>query len=365
MLKIISLPVGQDGCSGYRIRKPLKGLQKYTNHDTYIIDLTKDNMTELMKAMPSVDVIFMRPGSEKGLMEIQRLFEDKVGHKLKAKIVLDIDDNVDLISPYSQFYQSYGLEEYKHDGKYIWKNGESGFSLQSNLARMSYLKWGMKNADLITVTTNKLAEHALEYNKNVYVNDNSIDFNVWWKCNNKINEPLKVYWGGSPSHYADWYSIKEPLNKLMREHKFTLYMAGSQYKGVFDEDNLDKVIALPWVSFEAHSYRSMAMQADIGIIPLADEPFNHYKSCIKYYENSAMGLPSVVANVPPYSNEITNKNAMIYSNGDEFYKGLKELITNKGLRANISNAAYNYVKKNHSLELESIKLGKRLEELCK
>lgn len=365
-LKIISLPVGLDACSGYRIRKPLEGLQKYTDHDTYIIDLQRDNMTDLMKVMPSVDVIFMRPGSEQGLMKIQSLFKDKIGHDLKAKLVLDIDDNVDIISPYSQFYSNYGLKEYKHGDQYVWKDGEKGFSIQANLAKMSYLKWGMKNADLIVVTTDKLAEHALEYNQNVYVNDNTIDFNHWYRLNNKVNSPLRVVWQGSPSHYEDWYAIKEPLNRLMDEFDFEMIMLGSQYNGIFDEKHRSRVRALPWVSFDAHSYRMMTLQADIGIIPLADLPFNHYKSSIKFYENAAMGLPSVVSNILPYSQSIKNgKTAIGYNTSEEFYEGMKKLITNKGLRANIANAAYNWVKENKSLELESKKLGERLEELCR
>lgn len=366
MLKIISLPVDESACGFYRVRKPLEGLQKYTEHDTYIIDLQKDNMTDLMKVMPSVDVIYMRPGSEQGLMQIQSLFKDKIGHELKAKIVLDIDDNVDIISPYSQFYSNYGLKEYKHGDTFIWKDGEKGFSIQANLARMSYLKWGMKNADLITVTTDKLAEHALQYNDNVYVNDNTIDFNHWYRLNNKINKSLRVVWQGSPSHYEDWYAIKEPLNKLMEEFDFEMIMLGSQYQGIFDEKHRSRVKALPWVPFGAHSYRMMTLQADIGIIPLADLPFNWYKSSIKWYENAAMGVPSIVSNVLPYSNSIKHgKNAMAYNSEEEFYKGMKELLTNKGLRANIANSAYNYVKENKSLELESKKLGERLEELCK
>jgi len=365
-LKIISLPVDESACGYYRIRKPLEGLQKYTEHDTYIIDTSKDDVTELMKAMPSVDVIFMRPGAEQGLMQIQNLFKDKVKSPLKAKIVLDIDDNVDIISPYSQFYSNYGLEEYKHGDKYIWKDGERGFSIQTNLARMSYLKWGMKIADLITVTTDKLAEHALEYNKNVYVNDNTLDFNHWYRLNNKINKPLRVVWQGSPSHYEDWYAIKEPLNKLMDEFDFEMIMLGSQYQGIFDEKHRSRVKALPWVNFQAHSYRMMSLQADIGIIPLADLPFNHYKSSIKFYENAAMGLPSVVSNILPYSKSIKHgKTAMGYNSPDEFYDSMKKLLENKGLRSNIANAAYIWVRENKSLELESKKLAERLEQLCK
>lgn len=365
-LKILSLPVDLSACGYYRIRKPLEGIKKYTEHDTAVIDLSRENIADLAKVFPEIDIIYMRPGSEFGWLKIKEI--PALQGRIKAKVVLDIDDNTDLVSPYSQFYASYGTAEFTDPdtGIKIWEDGKAGFSIQANLTRLSYLKWGLKNADLVTVTTKKLAEHALEYNQNVYVNDNTIDFNHWWRLDNKINKPLRIVWQGSPSHYADWYSIKQPLNKLMKEFDLELIMMGSQYEGVFDEENKKKVRALPWVAFDAHSYRMMSIQADIGIIPLADEPFNHYKSAIKMYENNAMGLPSLVANVTPYKEEIVEGvNALSYSNDQEFYDKLKKLITNKGLRANLSNSSYQWVRKHKSLEEESKKLAKRLEELCK
>lgn len=360
-LKILSLPVDRSACGFYRVRKPLEGIKKYTKSDTHVMDLSSDKMEDIMKILPEVDVIYMRPGSEQGMMKMKEV----EGVKIKAKWVMDIDDNTDFISPYSDFYRTYGTEEFKHEDTYIWKNGEKGFDIQANIGRLTYLKWGFKNVDMITVTTEKLAEYARQYNDNVYVNDNTIDFNHWWRLDHKINKPLKVVWQGSPSHYEDWYVIKEPLNKLMREYGFEVIMLGSSYEGIFDKEHLPRVKSLPWVAFDAHSYRMMSLQADIGIIPLADLPFNHYKSSIKFYENAAMGLPSVVANVLPYSESIEDgKTALAYNNQQEFYDKMKKMLDNKGLRANIANNAYQWVKKNKSQEEEAKKLEKRLIELC-
>ena len=365
-LNILSLQVGEDGCSGYRIRKPLHGLGKYTDHNYHIIDSYKDSMEDIVKVLPEIDIVFMRPGAENGMFQIKNIFETKVKHKLKAKWVLDIDDNLDDVSPLSQFYKEYGLAEATYQGKKLWEDGRDGFFLDKNRERLASLQWGLKNCDMVIVTTEKLAEHAREYNDNVYVNDNSIDLDVWWKGNNKINKPLKIVWQGSPSHYEDWYEIKDGVNKILSEYDVELLMLGSNYKGIFDEENLEKVKTLPWVKFDAHSYRMMSIQADIAIIPLADTNFNHNKSSIKWYEMSAMGIPSVVANVKPYADVIQHeKTAMAYNTPEEFYEGLKKLIENKGLRKNIGNAARLWIEKNKSLEVETKKLSKRLEELAR
>lgn len=365
-LNIISLPVGLDACSCYRVRKPLSGIERFTDHHTHIIDVSKDDSEELVKVFPLVDVVLMRPGAELGMKKIKDIFLNKIKVPLKAKWVMDIDDNLDAISPLSQFYQSYGLVEANYLNKPLWRDGKNGFSIQNNLVRKTYLQWGLINADLVTVTTERLAEYIKKnYNSNVFVFDNTIDFDEWWRLNNKLNKPLKIVWQGSPSHYEDWFEIKEPLNKILREFKVELYMLGSNYLGIFDQDNRSKVKTLPWVSFDAHSYRMMSLQPDIAIVPLAKNKFNQYKSSIKWYEMSAMGVPSIVADVEPYSLSIKHKKtAIAYHNPQEFYEGLKLLIENKGLRKNIANNAYQWVFKNKDLKDESIKLSKRLEMLC-
>ncbi|RMD73096.1 MAG: glycosyltransferase family 1 protein [Cyanobacteria bacterium J149] len=361
-MKILSLPVDRSACGYYRIRKPLEGLRRYAGDETYVLedkDFRGDALQDLIRALPEIDIIFMRPGAELGMRKLKQIIPN-----LKAKFVMDIDDAVDYVSPYSAFYKDFGTKEFKHEDMWVWKDGENGFDIQRNKLKIASLKQGLREADLVTVTTQKLAEYAYEFNPEVYINDNTIDFNHWWRLNNKINKPLKVIWQGSPSHYVDWYPIKDALNKLMDNYMFELYMLGSNYKGIFEKKHLSRVKTLPWVHFEAHSYRMMSIQADIGIIPLSTDIFNQYKSCIKLYENMAMGLPSVVSNVLPYSEVIEEgKNALGYKTPEEFYKKMELLLTNKGLRKNIANAGYQWVKKHKDLKDASIKLHERLEEL--
>lgn len=364
-MNILSLPVDKSACGQYRIRKPLSAIKEYTSSDVHILDMQKDDMQEIIKVLPNVDVIFIRPGAEEGMRRIKNM--PALQGILKAKWVMDIDDNTDYISPYSQFYKEYGQSEYTDPdtGLKLWQDGVNGFSLADNAIRLANLEYGLREVDMVTVTTEKLAEFARKYNDNVYINDNSVDLRHWWVLNSKINKPLRVVWQGSPSHYEDWYAIKDPLNKLMDEYDFKLILLGSGHKSLFKDEHKDRVEIHPWIHFDAHSYRMMSLQGDIGIIPLADLPFNHYKSSIKWYENAAMGLPSIVSNVTPYKEEIQDgKTAMAYSNNQEFYDKMKQLLDNKGLRKNIANNARQWVEKNKTQKKLAIELEKRLKELC-
>jgi O-antigen biosynthesis protein len=141
--------------------------------------------------------------------------------------------------------------------------------------------------------------------------------------------------------------LKKPLNELMRKYQFKLVMAGSHFEGIIDEDNRHLVEVMSWLPFKGHSYRMMCMSLDIALIPLADLPFNHYKSSIKWYEMSAMGVPSIVSNILPYSEDIEhNKTALGYKDEKQFYDSLVSLIENEQLRKKIGFNARKWVEQN-------------------
>lgn len=359
MIKILSLPVGMDACSYYRIKKVFLGIEQVSPGSTHIIDVLKDDKDALPYIFKEADVIFVRPGAEVGMNHLKKIMPD-----IKAKWVMDIDDNVEEISPLSQFYKEYGQSEAFYEDKPIWKDGIGGFSLESNQNRLKTLLETFKSVDLMTVTTPKLLEYAEKYNPSVYVNRNTIDDYVWWRINKKANRPTRVLWHGSPSHYEDWEELRDVLPILFDEYKFDLYMLGSAYMGIIPKKYHKRVKVYPWVPFEAHSYRCMSLVPDFAVIPLKNDKFNQYKSAIKWLEMSAMGVPSLVANRTPYKEVISNSTSISFNNPDEFLTGFREMMENPGKRLNLGNAAMQEVKKNHLLADESKKLLNRLEELC-
>jgi O-antigen biosynthesis protein len=353
-LKIISLPVDDGGCGWYRVRQPFEMIKRFTPHDTHIISKDDDNMLAVAEALAQADIILVRQGGEGGRKPLENLVE-KYGRELgtdkniTAKWVLDMDDNMEQVSPYNAHYEDYGIEEYydSHLDKWLWKDGVAEFDVTRNRMKLSNFIGAMRSFDAITVTTDRLAEYAKQYNENVYVTPNCVNLERWWKLPLKKNKKLRVGWSGGASHYEDWYSIKEPLNELMRKYQFTLVVAGNHFEGVIDPDNRHLVETYDWMPFKGHSYRMMCAALDIAIIPLADLPFNHYKSSVKWYEMSAMGVPSVVAGIPPYRDDIRHtKTALAYSGSEYFYSQLENYLKSKGLREEIGSNARKWVEEN-------------------
>ena len=151
------------------------------------------------------------------------------------------------------------------------------------------------------------------------------------------------------SHYEDWITIQEPLNRLMRKYDFTLVSAGAGWAGLIDEDLRHRVEVWPWVPFPAHSYRMMCMGLDVAIIPLADLPFNHYKSPIKLIEFAAMGVPSVVADVTPYAEE-KESGPCFYKTPKQFENYMEALLENAEFREKLGKIGRKWVEDNYSTE---------------
>lgn len=336
-MRIMGLPVDDGGCGNYRVRQPLELIRMHSEHDTHVIDPVKDDMTLVSKAFPNTDVVIVRQGGEVGVPKLRSLFPH-------LKFVLDIDDNMEIISPYSEHYGEYGTESVQHHGQWLWKDGEKNFDIKRNRAKIDSLISFMGEADMVTTTTEKLAEYARAYSKNVWVLPNFVDLSRWWRLPFRSNSQLRVGWSGGISHYEDWYSIKKPLNKLMKKYQFKLVMVGSNFEGIVDPENRHLVEVHDWVPFRGHSYRMMCMNLDFAIIPLADLPFNHYKSSIKLYEMSAMGVPSVVANVLPYKEDISLDKSLFwsYNSPEQFKSCVLGALVKSSERLDKANRAYDW-----------------------
>jgi glycosyltransferase involved in cell wall biosynthesis len=357
-MRIMSMPVDKGGCGNYRVRQPLAMLKKYTKHDTYIIEKESDEMDDILKALPTVDVIVVRQGVpiqdtksrfNEVMADLSRHYKREV--KMKAKWVMDIDDNMELISPYSAHYQTEGIEEYydRNAKKWLWKDGVGGFDLEHNRLKLNQAKESLKDADMVTVTTQKLAEFASRFNSNVKVLPNCINFEKWWRLRLRTNRQLRVGWSGGISHYEDWYTIKHTLNRLLRKYKFKLVIAGDYFKGIIDDDLQYLVETHDWVDFSGHSYRMMCLSLDLAIIPLADLPFNHYKSPVKWYEMSAMRVPSVVAAIEPYVAEIRDGETVWgYLDATSFEKAVSTALQRPDLRKQYGENAHDWVLKNRN-----------------
>ena len=89
---------------------------------------------------------------------------------------------------------------------------------------------------------------------------------------------------------------------------------------------------------------------DITLAPLEDIPFNHAKSCIKWYEMTAIGAPIVASDITPYDPIENGKTGFKAKTYRDWIKYLSRLIESREIREEIVKNATEEIKKNHSVE---------------
>lgn len=134
-----------------------------------------------------------------------------------------------------------------------------------------------------------------------------------------------IVWIGSPSTVQYLAQIEEPLTMLARQFPFRLRVVGATLAmpGV-------NVECVPWS--EATEAQSIA-QCDVGIMPLADSPWERGKCGYKLIQYMACGLP-VVASPVGVNQEIVQEgqNGYLAEGGGEWVEKLLHLLGDPGLR---------------------------------
>lgn len=227
-------------------------------------------------------------------------------------LVYDMDDAADL---FERFHTSY-------------------FQVRNLLPSYYFL---LKEADLVTTTTPRLAAHFSALGaKRVEVLPNTPPPHAMWLDPPQKNRPVRIGYTGWTAHMLDaayWLEIIAALRQLRKD--FTPVLFGIAAKGDAGPEWMDKardaVKANPvpnhefgealiefhraWAAakdgLEWHSMCDIddyavtlgSLKLDIGCAVLLDSPFNRCKSCIKMYDYAQAGAVCLASEVPPYIDE--------------------------------------------------------------
>jgi glycosyltransferase involved in cell wall biosynthesis len=339
---LVLMQESHDGCTWYRIKNfadtaHRKGIAKVT----FLRPLMSDE--EMYHTISSADIFFGRLNDK-----MVDILDDMERFKNKKPIVLDIDDKYEDIDPLSDHYWYLGTEEVQmRDGTYLWQDGKNNFDIKENKERIKKFENVMSRVSTVFTTTFNLKNYAQKFNDSVVIMPNAIDFELFPRIDIRKDKRIKVVWSGGSSHYSDLMEIKPVLKELMYAHPtLEFHNVGQTFKGFLKDMPEDRIFNYRWLKPDGHGYRMASIGADIALAPLTLSDFNTYKSSIKYYEYSALGIPTIARNLEPYKDDIVhNENGLLYDSLDSFRDNLTLLINNPIDRIRIGNNAYNYVKK--------------------
>lgn len=213
--------------------------------------------------------------------------------------------------------------------------------LYGNFQRtIPFIREFLPQADIVTVTTERLREQLLEYNPKTVVIPNFINESaiIPTRTISESHETCIAYMG-TPSHTADIELIENILFKL--KEKFT-----TDVRFIFwgcSGTRLEKLG--PVIPFE-DNYMSFLKRLgethfDIGLAPLADTLFNRCKSNIKWLEYSAYGRAGIFSDLEPYHDSVRHgQTGMLAGNdADEWLHILSYLVTHPMERKAMGRAA--------------------------
>lgn len=355
----------EGGCDYYRGRLPLHTAREKSQsldlaevwHQEIIADL-QVRPQEFAKKMDSDVFVLQRISTPGFLNRIQKIMKERK----RGVAVCDFDDDVFNVSPLSPHYKDFGLKNAdlsngEGDPIPLWRDGEN-LDIKKNQERIDGIKKILEDVDLVTTTTDILADVFRQYNGNVAVLPNCVDLPAWRKPKvvRDNSSEIRLYWCGGYSHYEDLLMIREPIREIMNKyHQAKFVMAGWKPKG------FEAMFKRPeqfefhpkWVHPEAHSYRTALLDIDIQLIPLVDNEFNRSKSAIKWIEAGAMGVPTVASAVSPYiemDSLVPDAGIFIADNDPQgWVRGISELIEDPILRAVTGQKARQVVELNFDI----------------
>ena len=182
-----------------------------------------------------------------------------------------------------------------------------------------------------------LAEYAERFNRNVFVVPTVIDMARYPARPPKTNEPagpgspFTVGWIGSPSTSRYLDLVAPALTKLAAEGPVRLIATGSRPLSIPGVD----VDVRPWS--EATEVSDLH-EAEVGIMPLPNEPWARGKCAFKLIQYMGAGLPTVASPVGANAEVVTHDTGRFATSTAEWVGALRHLRDDPGLRDRLAAA---------------------------
>jgi glycosyltransferase involved in cell wall biosynthesis len=357
-MKVYYIGGGYESC--YYVRCLLPLVANGYDGDKTSIRGKRVSPEKMMQGAIDADVIVYHRPMDSKMLESAKLL--KLAGK---KIVMDNDDTYSKDSgvPLNMFK---GLKD---------SLGTIVASIDKKLKEFAEL------ADLVTVTTEVLAEEYRAYNKNVVVLKNCVDPDDWDEPQRNDDGKIRIGIVGSVASNQDYKSII-PLLDILKDRKdvqlvlFALPQKSKETERAVElyrpEFDFWKQYNPEWHSFVAHpDYNSKLndLKLDIMLIPRFDSYFNRAKSNLKFLEASMCEIPVIAQSfsdgLSPYEvNESDRQYMLLASSTDDWIEKTLSLIDNKEKRLEMGKMAHQYVLKEYNIHSNAHLWDNEYRKLC-
>lgn len=331
-MKVYNVTNDYEGCYYVRQLVPLREGGWWADKSS-LSGTREDPMKMKNGALSSDVIVFHRPDGANKVAVMHALQE------AGKKVVFDNDDTYKLDSGFDMTF-------FKGKRKRI----AEVFNQNLNEA--------IKLADMVTSSTEFLAEEYRQLNDNVVVLPNCVDPFDWPEPKRNEGDKIRIGILGSVGVTGDYEVIKDVIEWIAKDDRFELVVfsyppnnddhkkARDIYKDHIEWWN-DKVdVWQPFVDQINYQETLNDLELDIVLVPRKDNYFNKCKSNLKFLECSMLEIPVIASGFEdgnsPYEGKEDSKYMRIAKTKEDWYKHLEEL-SDKKTRRQLGKKAHDYV----------------------
>jgi glycosyltransferase involved in cell wall biosynthesis len=210
------------------------------------------------------------------------------------------------------------------------------YTVYANSIAHDSIKHCVEIANLVTVSTDTLAERMSKYNSNIVVLKNHIDESML-KLQRPQRDRLTIGWAGGASHAKDMVSCAYGIKQIMRWHKdIDVHFVGADLRPCVNTPR--PIRHTPWCEDTTEYFTKIDF--DIGLAPLIPTVFAETKSHIKALEYAALGIPVIATDCAPYRDfVIDGVTGFLVRRDHEWAARMRDLINDEAMRTEMGTKA--------------------------
>ncbi len=269
MKKLLTVcPIPNDATSYYRGVGPLSSLQ-----NAGLVELIYHDKPD-WTVMKHIDAVFVqRPH----LPEYLRVLD--LAKKFRKPLWLDYDDLLTDIPDCSPARHNY------------WRP-----DVQDTVRTC------LKNADIVTVSTQALADAWKEFANKIIVIPNAWDDELYPRPSPPVKaDKPNLIWRGSGGHDEDLWSITGEIETLAKQRDFNWYFIGMPFWYTLRQlkKHTESFKVAPWNDLPDYFDLMQRVSPSVMMVPMTDSPFNRCKSNIAWIEGTWAGAATVAPGYMP------------------------------------------------------------------
>lgn len=342
-MKVYYISSGNHGCYTVRCLLPLVA-NGWDGDSTSLIQGRKTPEDKMKAAKDAQVVVFHRPETHQKV-ELALLLK-----KQGKKIVFDNDDT----------YKD--ATAVKINDYFDKERTERGLEMVNKAADAFAIE-----ADLVTCTTEWLADEYRKLNPNVKVLPNLVDPDYFDEPLRNETDVVRIGVVGSIVSSTDLDVVAPIIRHYENDPRVRIVFWGlppnRKENPVVEKIYRDEYKFLDSVNVEWHPtvnadvyYDKMnKLKLDIMVIPRADNYFNRAKSNLKFLESSMFEIPCIAQGFsdgksPYQTNPEDQKHMVLVTDNTQWIPEIDKLIENKELRRKMGKDAHEYVLANYNIE---------------